>query len=35
MNVTHTLSAIGRPIGNEVAEHFIQTLKIEAIYTKD
>lgn len=33
--VTHTFAPIGRPTGNAVAERFIQTLKIELIWTRD
>ena len=34
-NVTHTFSPIGRPTGNAVVERFIQTLKVEVIWTQD
>jgi putative transposase len=34
-NVTHTLAPVGRPTGNAVAERFIQTLKVELIWTRD
>jgi len=33
--VTHTLAPVGRPTGNAVAERFIQTLKVELIWTQD
>lgn len=33
--VLHTLAPVGRPTGNAVAERFIQTLKIELIWTRD
>ena len=31
----HTLAPIGRPTGNAVAERFIETLKLELIWTRD
>ncbi len=31
----HTLAPVGRPPGNAVAERFIQTLKVELIWTRD
>ena len=31
----HTLAPVGRPTGNAVAERFIQTLKVELIWTRD
>lgn len=31
----HTLAPIGRPTGNAVAERFIETLKVELIWTRD
>jgi len=34
-NLTHTLAPVGRPTGNAVAERFIQTLKVELIWTRD
>jgi len=33
--VEHTLAPVGRPTGNAVAERFIQTLKVELIWTRD
>lgn len=33
--VTHTFAPVGRPTGNAVAERFIQTLKIELIWSRD
>lgn len=33
--VSHTLAPVGRPTGNAVAERFIQTLKVELIWTRD
>lgn len=34
-DLDHTLAPVGRPTGNAVAERFIQTLKIEVIWTRD
>lgn len=34
-NVDHTFAPVGRPTGNAVAERFIQTMKIEVIWTRD
>lgn len=34
-NVEHTFAPVGRPTGNAVAERFIQTLKVELIWTRD
>ncbi len=34
-NIDHTFAPVGRPTGNAVAERFIQTLKIELIWTRD
>lgn len=34
-SVEHTLAPVGRPTGNAVAERFIQTLKIELVWTRD
>lgn len=34
-NLVHTFSPIGRPTGNAVVERFIQTLKVEVIWTRD
>jgi transposase InsO family protein len=31
----HTLAPVGRPTGNAVAERFIQTLKVELIWTRE
>jgi putative transposase len=31
----HTFAPVGRPTGNAVAERFIQTLKVELIWTRD
>lgn len=31
----HTLAPVGRPTGNAVVERFIQTLKVELIWTRD
>jgi transposase InsO family protein len=31
----HTLAPVGRPTGNAVAERFIETLKVELIWTRD
>lgn len=31
----HTFAPVGRPTGNAVAERFIQTLKIELVWTRD
>jgi transposase InsO family protein len=33
--VEHTFSPVGRPTGNAVAERFIQTLKVELLWTRD
>ena len=33
--VDHTLAPVGRPTGNAVAKRFIQTLKVELIWTRD
>jgi hypothetical protein len=33
--VDHTFAPVGRPTGNAVAERFIQTLKVELIWTRD
>jgi putative transposase len=33
--IEHTFAPIGRPTGNAVAERFIQTLKIELVWTRD
>jgi putative transposase len=34
-DVDHTFAPVGRPTGNAVAERFIQTLKVELIWTRD
>lgn len=34
-HVVHTFAAVGRPTGNAVAERFIETLKIELLWTRD
>jgi putative transposase len=34
-DVDHTFAPVGRPTGNAVAERFIQTLKIELVWTRD
>lgn len=34
-DVEHTFAPIGRPTGNAIAERFIQTLKIELVWTRD
>ena len=34
-HVEHTFAPVGRPTGNAVAERFIQTLKVELIWTRD
>lgn len=34
-HVDHTFAPVGRPTGNAVAERFIQTLKVELIWTRD
>jgi putative transposase len=34
-SVTHTFAAVGRPTGNAVAERFIETLKVELLWTRD
>jgi putative transposase len=34
-HLEHTLAPIGRPTGNAVAERFIETLKVELIWTRD
>lgn len=34
-NVHHTFAPVGRPTGNAIAERFIQTMKIELIWTQD
>lgn len=34
-NVDHTFAPVGRPTGNAVAERFIETMKIEVIWTQD
>ena len=33
--IEHTLAPVGRPTGNAVVERFIQTLKVELIWTRD
>ncbi len=33
--IDHTFAPVGRPTGNAVAERFIQTMKIEVIWTQD
>ncbi len=33
--VAHTFSPVGRPTGNAIAERFIQTLKVELLWTRD
>ena len=33
--VEHTFAPVGRPTGNAIAERFIQTLKIELVWTRD
>jgi putative transposase len=33
--VEHTFAPVGRPTGNAVAERFIETLKVELIWTRD
>jgi putative transposase len=33
--VNHTFAPVGRPTGNSVVERFIQTLKVELIWTRD
>jgi putative transposase len=34
-HIDHTFAPVGRPTGNAVAERFIQTLKVELIWTRD
>lgn len=34
-HLEHTLAPVGRPTGNAVVERFIQTLKVELIWTRD
>jgi putative transposase len=34
-DVDHTFAPVGRPTGNAVAERFIQTLKVELVWTRD
>lgn len=34
-HLDHTFAPVGRPTGNAVAERFIQTLKVELIWTRD
>lgn len=34
-HLEHTFAPVGRPTGNAVAERFIQTLKIELLWTRD
>jgi transposase InsO family protein len=34
-DIDHTFAPVGRPTGNAVAERFIQTLKIELVWTRD
>lgn len=34
-DLEHTFAPVGRPTGNAVAERFIQTLKVELIWTRD
>jgi putative transposase len=34
-NLTHTFAPVGRPTGNAVAERFLQTLKVELLWTRD
>jgi putative transposase len=34
-HIEHTFAPVGRPTGNAVAERFIQTLKIELVWTRD
>jgi putative transposase len=34
-HLDHTFAPVGRPTGNAVAERFIQTLKIELLWTRD
>jgi transposase InsO family protein len=34
-HLDHTLAPVGRPTGNAVAERFIQTLKVELLWTRD
>jgi len=34
-HVDHTFAPVGRPTGNAVAERFIQTLKVELVWTRD
>ena len=31
----HTFAPVGRPTGNAIAERFIQTVKVEVIWTQD
>lgn len=33
--IDHTFAPVGRPTGNAVAERFIQTLKVELLWTRD
>ncbi len=35
MGLTHTFAPVGRPTGNAIAERFIQTLKVELLWTRD
>jgi len=34
-HVMHSFAAVGRPTGNAVAERFIETLKVELLWTRD
>jgi hypothetical protein len=34
-HLTHTFAPVGRPLGNAVAERFLQTLKVELLWTQD
>ena len=34
-HVAHTFATVGRPTGNAVAERFIETLKVELLWTRD
>ena len=34
-SLTHTFAPVGRPTGNAIAERFIQTLKVELLWTRD
>ena len=34
-HLEHTFAPVGRPTGNALAERFIQTLKVELIWTRD